>query len=394
MTEARAALQKLLQSAERANASGGKTRDIVFSQVSTPWYFERMTAAHLDELHAELLAAERSGVVELIWDRRAGDRGQLKRMVMKDGGGLARHLGVIPRWELIEIAEKKLAPWADRAQVAELLQRWRSGKMSRNREPAQVDEFVEALQVVDQLARSPVGMDRSLRRFSNQVFGDSKRIDDLAVALDLLTRAPDDPPRQDSEVFADLGLMIHPQPFLIAGVDLQVVLGDASIHRILAPYLGIAPQTLKAVVGRPRYVLSIENLDIFHELALGGAGPIDGILLYTAGMPSPTWRTAYRRVLEGIAKETPVYHWGDTDIGGVRILEKLHRTTQDVGITLRPWLMGTSLPTHNKAVSETEARQLVSLAVERGWNDIRRHFQESTGTFEQQAQNLKLPEQQ
>lgn len=392
MTGAQTVLQKLLRGAERVNASGGKMRDIVFSQASTPWYFERMTAARLDELHAELLAAERVGLVELVWDRRAGDRGQLKRMVLKDGDGLARHLGVVPRWELLDAAEKKLAPWTERPQVAELLQRWRSGKTPRNREPAQVGEFVEALQVVDRLAMLPGGADRSLRRFSNQVFGDSKRIDDLAVALDLLTHAPEDPPRQDSEVFADLGLMIHPQPFLIAGIDLQVVFGDGSIHRVLAPYLGIAPQTLRAVSGGARYVLSVENLDIFHELALGGAGPIHGILLYTAGMPSPAWRTAYRGVLEGIAKETPVYHWGDTDIGGVRILEKLYRTAQQVGITVRPWLMGMSVPMHHKAVSEAEAAQLVKLAAVRGWDDIRKHFEGSALTFEQQAQPLTLPE--
>lgn len=391
MTGAQAALQKLLQGAERANANGRKMRDIVFSHASTPWYFERMTAARLDELHAELLAAERAGVVELVWDRRAGDRGQLKRMVLKDGGGLARHLGVIPRWELLEVAEKKLAPWTDRPQVIELLQCWRSGKSPRNREPAQVDEFVEALQVIDRLATLPSGVDRSLRRFSNQVFGDSKRVDDLAVALDLLTRVPDDPPRQNSEVFADLGLMIHPQPFLIAGIDLQIVMGDASTHQVVAPYLGIAPQTLRAVIGGARYVLSVENLDIFHELALGGAGPIHGILLYTAGMPSPAWRMAYRRVLEGIAKETPVYHWGDTDIGGVRILEKLHRTAQEAAITLRPWLMGMSVPMHHKAVSEAEAAQLVKVATVLGWDDIRKHFEQSALTFEQQGQPLTLP---
>lgn len=392
MTGAQAALQKLLKGAERANASGGKMRDIVFSQASTPWYYERMTAARLDELHAELLAAERAGVVELVWDRRAGDRGQLKRMVLKDGDGLARHLGVIPRWELLDTAEKKLAPWADRPQVTELLQCWRSGKTPRNREPAQVDQFVEALQVVDRLAALPGGVDRSLRRFSNQVFGDSKRIDDLAVALDLLSRAPDDPLRQDSEIFADFGLMIHPQPFLIAGIDLQVVLSGASVHRVLVPYLGIAPQTVQAVSGGARYVLSVENLDIFHELALGGAGPIHGILLYTAGMPSPAWRAAYSRVLEGIAKETPVYHWGDTDIGGVRILEKLYQTAQQVGTTVRPWLMGMSVPMHHKAVSEAEAAQLVKLATVRGWDDIRKYFEGSALTFEQQAQPLILPE--
>src|SRR5690606_39518586 len=46
-------------------------------------------------------------------------------------------------------------------------------------------------------------------------------------------------------------------------------------------------------------LLSIENLASFHEAAaLRGDAPV--LLLYTGGMPSPTWRAAYARLLAGL----------------------------------------------------------------------------------------------
>lgn len=389
MSVCRQALEKLLHSAERASITGGQPRDLVFSQASLPAYAAIATRTALDEVHTELLAAERAGVIGIEWERRAGERGKITRIGLKDRDLLAQHLKVVPLWQALLEAQAALSPW-DRPQVAVLLDAWGKGKQPRGRAPQQVHGFVDALRALDKLAESPSGIDRSIRRFSAQVFRDSKRIDELAVELDLLTRQDDGPPRMDVEVFSELGLVVHQQPFLLAGQYLEVMTESRQVP-ILNPYIGVPTQLLRGVSGSPAYILSLENLDTFHELALGAAGEVRGLLLFTGGMPSPSWLKAYGAVLESVSADTPLLHWGDTDVGGVRILRKVDDFASTRGRRVMPFQMGVRGTTAHKTLLGADARYLVRIATERGWKLIAEHFASSADTFEQQTQQPQLP---
>lgn len=389
MSVGRQALEKLLRSAERASITGAQPRDFVFSQTSLPAYAAIGTRIALDDVHTELFAAERAGVIGIEWERRAGERGKITRITLQDRDLLARHLQVVPLWQALQEAQAALSPW-NRPQVAILLDAWRQGKQPRGRAPQRVHGFVDALRALDRLAESPSVIDRSVRRFSAQVFGDSKRIDELSVELDLLTRQDDGPPRTDAEVFSELGLVVHQQPFLLAGHDLEVNT-EARQVPILRPYLGVPTQTLRGVRGSPAYILSLENLDTFHELALGAAGEVRGLLLFTGGMPSPSWLNAFGAVLESVTADTPLLHWGDTDIGGVRILRKLDDFASGRGRRVMPFQMGVRGAAVHKTLPSADARYLVRIATERGWQHIAEHFASSADTFEQQTQQPQLP---
>lgn len=391
-------LGRLLTSAERANARQGKPRGIVVTPATLPEYFGRVTAAELDEGHAELLDAERKGAIALEWHKRAGDRGQLKRVEIVDAEQVAKILGRKPAWELLKEAQSQLEPWRARPQVQAILDRWAAHEAVRGRSVGDVAGFIDALRVLDQLAVAPAGVDRSLRRFSANVFRDSKRIDALYVELDLLTQdVGSTQPRGEDELFADLGLLVHPQPFLLSGNRLTAhVVGHGTLP-VISPYVGIPPQYVEAVSGSIDYVLTVENLDVFHELALGSAGEVRGLLMYTPGMPSPAWRGAYARVLAALPHDTTVLHWGDTDRGGVRILEKLYQVASGAGRTVSPWRMGVEAPAmaagapQLRRISTADARRLVTISMQYGWNDLASYFRDNVETFEQQSQSLALP---
>ena len=72
---ARAALEKLLQKAERAWArQGERACALLFSDASFPEYLSIPSRADKDVVHAELRNAEREGAIAIEWDRRAGAR--------------------------------------------------------------------------------------------------------------------------------------------------------------------------------------------------------------------------------------------------------------------------------------------------------------------------------
>lgn len=390
MSVGRESLEKLLHWAERASITDTQPRDLVFSQSSLPAYTAITTRALLEEIHAELLAAERTGAIVIEWDRRAGERGQVTRIMLKNRDLLAKHLGVVPLWQALQDARAALSPW-NRPQISILLQAWCQGKHPRGRTPMEVHGFVDALKALDRLADMSSASDRSIRRFSAQVFADSKRIDELAVEFDLLTRQDDGPPRTNVEVFSELGLVVHQQPFALAGHLLAVETDTKQVLPIPKPYLGLPTQIMRGIVGAPAYILSLENLDTFHELALGVAGEVRGLLLFTGGMPSPAWLAAYGALLGSIPTNTPVLHWGDTDVGGVRILRKLDDFVRRYGRRVTPFKMGIRGTEKHKTLTEADARNLAKLATDRGWHQIAEHFSSCCETFEQQTQPPSLP---
>jgi hypothetical protein len=96
------------------------------------------------------------------------------------------------------------------------------------------------------------------------------------------------------------------------------------------------------------------------------------LCIYTAGMPSPAWRTMYVRLLAALPAGTPVLHWGDVDEGGFRIAAFLSRCAAEAGHALLPWKMRpTDVPESlRRAASAHTVERMVKYADEAGWNNI------------------------
>src|SRR3546814_8793189 len=167
----------------------------------------------------------------------------------------------------------------------------------------------------------------SLRRASAHVLVHSKRAEALVGVMDLALHGIDVEPQSADAVYDELVLCRYPQTMLSAGtVDLNLKSGPSHCP---SPYGGVAPDSVVGCSGTVAYVLSVENLTVFHELALGHAGANAGLLLYTAGYPGRGFRAAYARLLECLPREVPVYHWGDSDADGFLIAEALASTCDE-----------------------------------------------------------------
>ncbi|MDD5299424.1 MAG: DUF2220 family protein [Gallionella sp.] len=392
---AKLALEKLLQKAERAWARQAEmTCSLVFSDASFPDYLKLPQRADKDVVHAELRNAMRAGAITAEWDRRAGIDGQILRVQLVDAELVAAMLNRLPIWRTFELAENRLQPWRENLSVQAVLAQWRAGKQVKGLSADRVGDFVDGCKVIAACRQLPPSEDMPVRRLSAALFADSKRIEAIAQALDALTIESLDVPGRDIEdILSGLGLVKHPMPVLIAGNGI-VELIDGTAIQIPAPYIGLAPQSIKniSLSDDDAYVLTVENLTIFNELALGKAGSLHGVVLYTAGMPSPALLRVYRLIMAALKQGSRRFHWGDIDLGGFRIAAAFARTADSSPLNL--WSMDPAeFPsvTARKSLSNDEKREIVRIGEQWGWGQLAQRIYDDGRAIEQEAMHLTLP---
>lgn len=388
MTLADEVLSGLLERGERARLRGsGRAIQTTFASEDSPYW--RLDYAQRQHAHVRFTAAERAGAVKLRWARQGGDDRPLENIRLLDVDKLATFLGIASRSEMMQQARSILALWlTTHPRVIELLDAWEHLKTPRGLGAESAPDVADALSVLDAL-RQEQGEDQIVRVFSRHLFRDTKRIEALARHIDLLTAEHlGSPARQQEEVFGALGLIKEPQPFLIAGTG-GLTLESTQGCPVAKPFIGVSGRHVVAYAGMPAWVLSIENLTTFHQASQhpdAGAG----LILYTGGMPSPSWCRAYATILESIPSHISVYHWGDIDQGGFRIAAHIRRKCIHRHVFL-PWLMdATQLSgTAFSEVTETERSRMARHAHDAGWDALSRHM--LAQTIEQEGIAICLP---
>ncbi len=390
---AAAVLERLLRRAESARRRGDD-RPAAFNMARVGEYVALRTLAEFETFHAQVALAERAGALQVQRDAHAGDGTRLLRLSVCDAAALARHLGVSLLDERVAAAELHLDPWRARFPVLEeVLAAWRGNRKLRGAGPEAAPDLADAASAV--AARlDDAGAERVLRRESARLFGDSKRLEKLTRWLELLaTGELADSGLDEADVWAMLGLRREPQPLLIAGGG-RVVLDGTSVP-LVRPYLGVPMTAVQSFATDARCLVSIENLASFHDASCAH-GAEHALLLYTGGMPSPAWRTAYSRILACLAPTLPIYHWGDIDEGGFRIAAKLAETAAAAGRRLRPWRMSPDALTEAacaSAVKPTPAQltRMCAWARRAGWDEVASALQARPLRLEQEQLEPQLP---
>lgn len=220
---------------------------------------------------------------------------------------------------------------------------------------------------------------------------DSKYLERIKHAIDMMATnelegAPD---LHFDDIMGQIGLIRHPQPLLIAGpVTLRVGQNHIAVP---APYLGIPPDrvtgiSLQAEVTR---VLTIENLTTFHEVLDHLKG--DTVVLYTNGMPSPTWRQFYAKLAAG--NSLSLHHWGDIDAGGFRIARVIGKVAESLGNKLHLMHMDpAAIPEgiHYRSMLPAEARQITQICAEMGWPEFSAEHEPCLRAYEQEGLPMKI----
>ena len=313
-------------------------------------------------------AAQAESAIDITWD----NEGFIQRIDMSDAKKLARFLGVVLAQDQVAYAKVQLLPLAERFPVIhEMLLRWAKLRKVRGLGPDSVSDWLDAVRIIDSLRRDTISEAISLpiREASVRLFNDSKRIERLTGPLDvLLVNNIEAEAREPAAVWQELGLFREEHPVRLAG---KVMIERERVTAFLdSPYMGLPAGTVKRLATVPNSVMTIENLTTFHSEAKRRCEePV--LLIYTAGMPSPAWRSMYVRLLQSLPASVPVFHWGDIDEGGFRIAATLAQEALSVGHAIRPWVM------HPDDVPEELRRKATPRTLERI-----RHFAKAAGWTE------------
>ncbi|MBX9798104.1 MAG: DUF2220 domain-containing protein [Burkholderiaceae bacterium] len=381
-TTARAALSKLLRMTENAwSKNSHHPVSLKFSEASFPAYFAQKTYAEKRDCNAYLRLAKEKGAIDIKWMDRSGENNQIDKIWVVDSGQLASFLEITPRWDHLAQAQIAFTPYyGDFPILHAILERWKAGETVRGKHSDQLHPWVQSLQIICQ-CRSAGYHDTSVRRASAALVGGSKQLESLSGYLDVLTQESlQVPPRDKEEIFSELGLVKHPPTLLISG-DVKAINIKGQETSPLYPYIGLAPQSIQrfSISQDVTKLLTVENLTTFHELALENNHGTT-IVLYTGGMPSPSWKRVYKMILESLPHNATLFHWGDIDAGGFRIADHLANicSTCDKALQLHRMFLDEALDvSKHDSLSEQEIAQIERICTHWNWqtelNWVARH---------------------
>ncbi len=389
MNAARQVLERLLRRGESARSRGDvKPLSLLMTAASCPEYAALDTLDAVESFHAVIGLAERAGAVVVDRRRAGGDTAILQRIRLNDLEALAVHLDIRLLGDRVGEASTQLSAARDHwPVVARVLDAWTQGRKVRGSGPEAATEVADAVRAVESRQHDQ-HEERILRRESVRLFGDSKRLERLTPWLEILVTGELPPSGLSKEdIWASLGLRREPQPMLVAGSGM-VRLRDGATVALVRPYLGLPVDAVEGIDTQARYLLTIENLASFHDAARH-LPTADGLLIYTAGMPSPAWRALYARILRTLSPDARVYHWGDIDEGGYRIAATLAGAASETGRSLQPWLMSpraltSGLRERLPPPSAAVLKEMLRWAARTGWPEVAAELQHCPVLAEQE----------
>lgn len=306
-------------------------------------YFETKGEARR-QLHATLENAEKAGAIELRRGKHAASH-ELDRIRLIDGEKLAAFLDKQPAPVYVAKLENDLNLLLKSCAhnwIAEAFRNacdgWRRGKAFRGLVLPQ--DHVRAYQLFQALLSIADGKHKGLdmRTFSARHLSDSKAFEKLKSSFCGVWAKYNGLEEWDTdELLQTLGLEKEPHPVLLRGPLLLQQKDLTSDLSCFQPYIGIPRELLDSVAPKyvPAYVLTIENLTSFFRHAREIQD--DGLILFTNGFPNPDVQKLLSRLDSDLPQSTPFFHWGDTDVDGLRILHSIGTLTPNHKIS--PHLM-------------------------------------------------------
>jgi hypothetical protein len=188
----------------------------------------------------------------------------------------------------------------------------------------------------------------SLRAFSLTCFKDSKYLEKnvLRWLLKVIRQYQPEVRGLDREesvsdetLLSLVGLYRNPELYEFCG-PVCLTFGKRTLDFAALPDGAALPATALARLeqvdaGSIRQVLLIENRTNYQAYLQNNRRP-DELVLYHGGFHGPLRRAFFCRLLAAVPPAVPVWHWGDIDLGGLRIFLQIQR---EIAPTLRPYRM-------------------------------------------------------
>ncbi|SEH43257.1 Wadjet anti-phage system protein JetD domain-containing protein [Tardiphaga sp. OK245] len=326
------------------------------------------TVDHSDAFDEELAELERAGGIERIWKGHKSER-FVTSVRLKNADVLYRRAGRRPSGELASESVSSLRARADLSEGAmrlidDVVDAWTRGVSHIGIAFGEADVLARVIDLAIAVHLRLTGassIEQDFRTFSRLTVGDSKALEKNArsviPAMQKIFGTDDEQARLDpEELLASAGIKRLPQPLLIHG---PVALSGRSFPSM--SYVGIPTERVHDIelLHEPDYVLTIENFTSFVRHVREIAQREKALVFYSGGFPSrPTLATIARLAAEA---RVPTFHWGDMDIGGVRIFQHIERKLEGYGISLRPHLMDKALLARVGTMSSTAGNTINSI---------------------------------
>lgn len=379
-------LSKLLEAADKHHA-GARSREASLTMSSLKDY---RGLNHKSRLLCEesLLAAQSIRCIKVIRDKHNPDDGLIEKIELIDIDKLANFLGKTTLSSKVKSAFEILEHHCEEFPVLrDVLTKWESSNKIRGCGPDTAKDWLDTIKAIQEAKKRLLNDSTSLpiREFSAKLFRDSKRVEHLTVYADvLLADSISIKPRDQNEVWQEVGLFREEQPVLLSG---NVIIKRTKVSSYLdEPYSGFKADSILSIVSDVKMLLTIENLTTFHSEAKKRTGD-DVLLIYTGGMPSPSWRRMYLRLLNSIEKYIDVYHWGDIDEGGFRIASLISKDAFSCGHAIKPHNMSPLTIPSDQMVKAQESTiiKMKHFCKEAGWHELAIEVEKAGITAEQES---------
>jgi hypothetical protein len=241
--------------------------------------------------------------------------------------------------------------------VSECGEAWQTGKTCYGCSSTSVNKLVDALKFLDWLSAQDDDLSIDLRTASVRSLSDSKNLERIINTVANLLRESLPEEAQDfnaMDVLAYYGVQRYAPSFRFKA---SVIINDSDVSS-LKPYVELPPEGIKKIktVKIPSYILFIENKTTFERYTREIDD--DAWVFYTNGFPSKSWQQLFREfinALGGIPLGLPVFHWGDIDPGGFKILVFISKAIYGCVTPYRMFPEQSEDEANNYPISELEA---------------------------------------
>lgn len=266
--------------------------------------------------------------LEPIYKRKGFDENRvLERIVINDCAAYLDHLHIQPQSKIVSAAiyqvkelESKMPGWL-KADIVNIYDRWSEGKTYKYVGVNDSNKLVDTIRFIIWNTEHNKHQETDIRSASVAAFSDSKRLENLAGTIARFYDACqelDSTGLDNEQILAYYGISKFPAELTVRGsIKFRTPAGTIDTSTVW-PYLALSPEGIEesTVTTQPKYIMFIENKTTFRRYCREIND--NSVIIYTNGFPSRSWLPIFQQVV----KQTvcPVYHWGDIDIGGYRIL--------------------------------------------------------------------------
>lgn len=331
-------LDKYEQSQAFATGTPGKMRPqlVVGKSPFARDYNDEMDFRKRHWMNEALLELEQRGVVELTRTKYRQDDIQKVYLQWDAVEEAYRLSGRTPLRAKLERLRALLAPLKDHPWP--WVRHWREmadkalaeGKTAR----LDPDDAQGAADLMRTLNELPLLGERAVpvRILSQRLFRDTKHLERQTLKrLIALAKTASGEQRETEEEWLDwLGLTRNPQSISLCGPLVFRTRDGKQVETSAFPGgLGLSGETIETITSlatSARCMLTIENWTSYHrylEQPAVRAGEM--LVIYTGGYPHRTLQSFFRKLTRVVSETHPMdlFHWGDIDLGGIRIFEWL-----------------------------------------------------------------------